>query len=143
MVSILSMISNSSNSLSKPLGAVQSTQITTGITGTLMFSSFLSSLARSLHAFVLSIDLIFTQQVFIFSLINSSSSLLVGIRLSVCISKSQSIYVLFCRIDYILYINRWVLCSNFTLLCNTQWITSPCPNCIYPCTFLTLVCHVI
>ena len=59
MVLIHSLIFNFSSPLSKPLRVVPSTPITTGITVTLMFHSFLDSPARSKYLSYFSLSLIF------------------------------------------------------------------------------------
>ena len=60
IVSICPLISNSSNSLSKPLETVPSSPITIGSTATLMFNSFLSYLTWSKCLSLFSLSLIFT-----------------------------------------------------------------------------------
>ena len=113
-----------------------------GITVIFMFHRFLSSLARSNYLPLFLLSLIFTLgsarsakstrwqflffiSFFFFSIINRSG-LLVGIRWSVCISKSLKILCIsFSRTDFGLYIYYLVVWSNFTILQNSQWITFP------------------
>ena len=73
MVSIRPPISNSSRSLSKPLGIVPSVAITTGVTVTLMFHSFFSLLAslKFLSLFSFSLILTLCMQVLLINTINS------------------------------------------------------------------------
>ena len=96
------LISNYSSPHSKPLATIPNVPITTGITISLMFHDFLSSMARSKYLFLFSLFLIFTEQsagiakstlwlVLIFLLIITSSGLLAGIKGSVCISKSNRV----------------------------------------------------
>ena len=111
MVSILSLISNSSRPLSKPLRNVLSAPTTVGITVTIIFHSFLSSLAKSKYLFIFSLSFIFylwpdgrqnpqNSKVFFF-LIKTMSGLLAGIRRFVCISRSQRMLcVSFSRTDF-------------------------------------------
>ena len=58
MVSILPLISNSSTPFTNPLENIPSAPITIGITVTLMFHSFLSSLAKSKYKFFFSLSFI-------------------------------------------------------------------------------------
>ena len=102
MVLIVPLISNSSSTLSKPLRNVPSALTTNGISGTLMFHSFLSSLAKSKDLTFFSISFIFTLwstrtakstrwQVLFFLLNSTRSALLAWIKWSNCISDSQII----------------------------------------------------
>ena len=66
-----------------------------------------------------------------FWLIITRSGLLVGIRRSVYISKSQKIlYFSFFRTDSSLSIYHSVVGSNFNLFHNSQWITFPSQSCL-------------
>ena len=60
IVSICPLIPNSSSHLSKTLGTVPNTPIITGITVTLIFHNFLSSLAKSKYLSLFSLSLILT-----------------------------------------------------------------------------------
>ena len=53
MISILSLISNSSSLFSKSLGIISSVLITIDITATFIFYSFFSSLIKSKYLFIL------------------------------------------------------------------------------------------
>ena len=121
---------------------------TTGITFTLLFFSFLIFLARSNYLSLFSISLIFTlwsagtakstiHQVlflllfFCLMLIFTRSSLLVGIRLSVCFSKSLRILCIsFFRTDSGLCIYHLVVWSDFNFFRNSQWISFSTQSCL-------------
>ena len=139
MVLVLPMISSSSSTFSKPLGTVLSTPATIDMVVTFMFYNVFSSLARSKYLSLFLFSLIFTQwsagwqssqfsRFSFFLLIITRSGLLVGIRWSVCISKSKRILcILFTRTDgwtdsdlCMYYLLVW---SNFNFLHNSQWIT--------------------
>ena len=60
MVSILPLISNSSNPFSKPLGTVPSAPTATDITVSFVFHSFLSSLSRSKYMSLFLLSFTFT-----------------------------------------------------------------------------------
>ena len=125
MVSIL-LISNCYNPFSTCLGTVP---ITIGITVTFMFHSVFSSLARSKYLSIILLSFIFSLQsagtaksikwqvpffsLFVFSMI-TWSSLLVGIKRSICISKSQRMFLVsFCKTDSGLFIYHLVIWSKF------------------------------
>ena len=76
---------------------------------------------------------------FSFFVIITWLSFLVGIRWSVCISKSQRI--LFTQTDSGLYIYHLVGESNFSFLYNSQWITFPTQSCLVLYFFLTSYLH--
>ena len=101
IVSIRPPSSNFSSPLSKPLETILRAPITTGITVNLMFHCSFSSQARSKYLSFCLFSLLFTlwsawtakssiRQVF-FIWFFLLSRVLTGIRLSVCISKSQGI----------------------------------------------------
>ena len=105
-------------------------------------SSFFSSLVRSKYLSLYKFSLIFTrwfaeaakstrQQVlfflFFFLLTITKSVFLVGIRWSVCISKSQKmLYLSFSRTDS----GLCILWLNFNVLQNSPWITFPAQLCL-------------
>ena len=91
MILVCPLISNSSSTLSKPLGSIPSTPTTISITVIFMFHSFFSSLVRFKYLSLFSFSYIFTlpswwmakstiQQVLNFLLIITRSGLLVQIR---------------------------------------------------------------
>ena len=124
IVPVRSQISNSFSPFFKSCGRSQARPITIGITVTLMFYIFLSSLARFLYLSFFSLSLIYIQWsagtaksiiwqtlfflgfffcfvLFCFVFNITRASFLAGIRWSVCISKSQKILcVSFSRMDY-------------------------------------------
>ena len=161
IVSIRPPISNSSSTLSQPLGTVPSALITLGITITLMFHGFLNTLVMSKHL-SLSASLILTlwsarmakstiQQVlflffsffffFFFLLIITRSSLLTGNRF--CLSKipekcfaSHSLAgILFCAYTI------WLCGPNLDFLHNSRWSPSP-PSYALTSTVFTLVGYI-
>ena len=108
MVSARPLISKYSSPLTRPLGFIRNTPITTGINVTFTLHSFFSSLARPRFIFLFSFSLIFTQwsagtakstirELFFFFFFSFflltviRSGLLGGIKRSVCISQSQRI----------------------------------------------------
>ena len=119
MVSICPPISTSSSPLSRPLGTIPSTPVTTVISITLRFYCFLSCQAKSKNLFLILFSLIFTlestgmakstiQQVLFFMLIIIRPDLLVGISWSVCISKSERIfYISFSKMNSDLCMYIW------------------------------------
>ena len=128
IVSIRPPISNSSSPLFKPLVTDPRTPIINGITVTLMFYSFLSSLARFKNLSLFSLPMIFTlwstrtvkskiRQVLFFSFIfllfffvMTRFGLLTGIRGFVWISESERILrASLCGTDSGLCINHWVI----------------------------------
>ena len=133
MISIRPPISNSSNPLTKPLETVPSTLVTIGITVTLIFHSFVRSLAWSKYLTLFSFSLVcwdgkvhYTTVSFFLLLTITKSGLLTGIGWSICISKYQKILSFsFSRI----YSNfsAW---SNFSLLPNFQRITFRTQSCL-------------
>ena len=138
MVSILPLISCSSISFSKPLWTVPSSLSTIVINFMFMFQSFFSSLARFKYLYIFSLSFIFTLwsaetakytwlPVLIFLLINTFflSGLLIGVRWSVYIVKSQGTFcVSFSGFDSSLCIYYLIL-SNSNLLQSSQCITFP------------------
>ena len=142
MVSIRSPISKSLNPLYEPLGTASSVPFILVIIVTLMFHSFLCSLARSeVFFFHFRFCFIFTswstgavifaiqQFLFFFFLISTRPSLLVRIRWFVCISKYQRILcITFSYTDSGLCIYHLVVWSKFQfLLHSSQWIIFPHP----------------
>ena len=133
-VSIHLFIYNSSNTISKPLETIPIESIWSGIiiTITIIFYSFLCSLARSKYLSLFTFSLIFILwsaeiakftiwQILCLLLIITRSSLLAQIRWSVCISKYQRIVcIAFSRMDSGLSIYHLVVWSNFNLLHNSQ-----------------------
>ena len=116
--------------------------ITIGITVTIMFHCFLSSLTRSKYFSLFSLSLFFTQLVrykensffffFSFLLLITRTDLQHGIRWSLCIPKSQWILCIsFSRTDAGLCIYHLVVWSNFSFLQDSHWIT-----------FHTQLCHI-
>ena len=107
----------------------------TGITVSLMFQSFFSSLARSKYLFLFHF-LLFSlcgplerqnqlddKFSFFFS-ITTRSGLLAEIRWSVCISKSQrTLCISFSRMEFGLCIHNLLVWTIFIFLHNSQWIT--------------------
>ena len=148
MVSAHPRISNSFNSLTKPLGIIPSALITTGITVTFMSFSFFSPLARSRY---LSLFFFFdfysqlktaksTSHQVLF-LLTITKSGLTKIGLSVYILKSQRILsISFSRVDSCLCIYHLVVWSNFNFLHNSKWIIFPIQSCLIFYTSFALVC---
>ena len=101
MVSTRPPISNSSSPLTKPLGNIPRTSITIGITVTIMFHVFFSSLASFKYLSLGSFSLVFTRwsaetvksTIRVFFLIITWFGLLARIRWSVCILKPWEFYV--------------------------------------------------
>ena len=119
---------------SKPVWTGPSAPTTLGISVTLIFLCFLSSLGRSMYFYIFSLSFIFLLgsagrsksirlQVIFLLFIKSGSSRPAGIRWSVCILKSQkNSYVLFSWRDSGLNTCHLVICSDFNLLHNFQGI---------------------
>ena len=144
MVSILLLISNSSNLLSKLLRTVPSAPSTFGITILLIFHSFLTSLVMSKYFFIFLLSFILTlfscfSSVFsllFFLLINCRSDRLAGIKRSVCYSKSQKVLrISFSSTDSGLGIYHLVVLSKFSLLHNFQWLSFPTQSSIVRYSF--------
>ena len=141
IVSILSLISNSSSFLSKIWDTIPTTSSTIGITVTLLFNSFFSSLARYLSIF--SLSFISTQystgtakssrqQAFFFLLITTRSGLLAGIGWPTYISKPLCISCIsFSRTDHGLCIYHLSIWGNFSFLQDSHWITFPNKSCLF------------
>ena len=107
MVSDRPPISNSFYSLTKSLRTVPVTLIALSITVTFMFPSFYNFLVMT------------------------RSCLLAGIRLSVCVSKSQrNLCITFSRTDSGWWIYHLVVWSNLNLLHDSQWITFKTHSCL-------------
>ena len=143
MVATRPLISESSTPYTTPLVTVPSTPITIGIIVTFMFHSFYSPLARSEYLPPFSLSFSFnlwsggTENLlldsfsflffFFFSfllLTISRSGLLVDVRRSVCISKSQRVLsVSFFRTDSGWCIYPLFVWSHFNFFRNFQWIT--------------------
>ena len=81
-------------------------------------------------------------QVLLFLLINSTLGLLVEIKWLVFISKSLRIlWISFSRTYSSLCIYHLVVCSNFNLLFNSQWIIFPIRSCLDLCYFWLSLLH--
>ena len=152
MVSIRPLIANSFSLLCRVLGTVWSAPVTTGITVTLMFHSYLSSLIRSKSLFFFSFSLIFYSVVwwdgklhdtsFFFLSIITKSDFLAVLRWSVCIPKHQRIACIsFFRTDSSLCIYHLVVWSNFIFWHHSQWITFNTQLCIVFYFFCTSLLH--
>ena len=140
MVLICSLIFNSSNPHSKPLGTVPGAPITIGITITFMFHNFFNFLARSKHLFLFSLSLFFImwsagtvkstiRQVLIFLSIITKSGLLARIKGSVSFSKYSILWVSFSRMDSGLCTYSLEAGSDFYFLHSSQWIPFPTQLC--------------
>ena len=150
MVLILSLILNSSSLLSKPLGIIPSAPTIIGITVTLIFHSFFTSLVRSKYFSVFSISFILTAVVWnvkIYKLVNSlfllliknRSILLADIRWSIRISKSQRIlFITFSRMDVCAYII--LLYGQVSIFCTIPRGSPSLPTHDWSCTPFVLVC---
>ena len=99
------LIPNFSSLFPKLLGTVANTPVIISITITFMFHSFFSSLARFEYLFIFLLSIIFSLwsartakstrcKVLFFFLINTRFSPLAEIRWSVCMSKSQRIFII-------------------------------------------------
>ena len=123
MVSTRLLISKSTNRSTNPFVTVPDAPLTVGVTITLMFYSFFSSLVRCGQSEQQS--LLFGRLSF-FLLTLTRSGRLVDIRRSAYISKCQRILgVSFSWTDFWLCIYQLFLWSNLNSLHNSQWITSP------------------
>ena len=123
------LISNSIILLSQPLGTVPSAPITTGITFTIMFHSFLSSQVRSKYLFLFVLFDYYivvrrdgkvnytTGSLFLF--IITSSSRLPEIGWSVCILQ-RILFIPFSSTDSDLCLYHFFVWSNFIFLHNSQ-----------------------
>ena len=128
MVSILLLISSSLSFSFKAFGTVLRAPIKIRITVTL--NSLFSSLASSNYLFIFLFSLIFTQcsgrskspwyQILFFLLLNTRFDLQVGIRWSICISKSKRILCIwFSRTYSGLRVCVLVVWTKFNLLHNS------------------------
>ena len=153
MVSTRPSSSKSSRSSNNPLVIVPKAPITISTIVTFMFHSFFNSLARSRYLSFFShsfrcimwsagtaMSTIFQILFFFFLLIIIRSGLLVGIRLSVCMLKSQrSLCVSFSRTGAGLCIYHLLVWSNLDSC--TFPNGSPCrPSRVFPYTPSVLIC---
>ena len=137
------------------LGIVLISLISIGITVILrsiafFFSSVIRSKYLSLHFLWFSISGPLWRQCslfgwfsffFFFLLTISSPVLLVGIRWSVCISKSQrSLCISFSKTNFVLCIYHLVLWSIYSFLHSSLWITFPTQLCLVLYFFVLLCC---
>ena len=138
MISIPSLISNSSNLCSKPFGALPNEPTANGISITLMFEFF-----GKVQVFFYLFTFLYFHSVVRRNgkihktassfLVNTRSSRLAEIRWCVCIVKSQkSLCISFSEIDSSLCIYHLVAWSNFNLLYNFKWILLLCKSFAFP-----------
>ena len=140
MVSVRPPISNCSRPLTKTLGTIFNAPVTVSINVTFMFHNFFNILVTSKNLSLFLLFEIFDMWsaetalysagiyffffpfffLFFFLLISTRSGRLIGIRWSVCISKSQrNLNVSFSRTDSGFYIYHLPVWSNFDFLQST------------------------
>ena len=153
MVSTRPPISKSSRPFNNPLVIVPKAPITIGTIVTFMFHSFFNSLARSRYLYFFSHSFSFILwsagtakstilQVLFFLFIIIRSGLLVGIRWSVCMSKShRSLCVSFSRTGTGFCIYHLFVWSNLNFLLISQWITLPTQSCLVLYSFCANLLH--
>ena len=145
--------SKSSTSFNNPLVTVLKAPITIDIIATFTFDIFFYSLAWSRYLFFFSHSFSFILwsagttkstilQVFFFLLIIIRSGLLVGIRWSVCMSKSQrSLCVSFSGTVARLCLYHFFVWSNLNFLHISQCITFPTQSCLVSYSFCANLLH--
>ena len=155
IVSTRPPISKSSRPFNNPLVIVPNAPITIGTVVTFMFHSFSNSVARSWYLSFFSLSFRFIlwstrtakstilQILFFFLLlIIMRSSLLAGIRWSVCMLKShRSLYVSFSRTGARLCVYHLFIWSNWNFLHISQWTTLPTQSCLALYSFCANLLH--
>ena len=154
LISTRPLISKSSSSCINRLVTVPKAPIIVSIRVTFMFNNFFNSLAWSVYlsTCLFSFSFNFTlksaeitkstiRQV-LFCLIISRSGCLTEIRWSICISKCQrSLCASFSRVYSRLCKFNLFVCSNFSFLHNSQWITLPNQSCLVLYSFCANLQH--
>ena len=153
MVSTHPLIYKSSSHCINPFVTVPRAPITTGITVTFMFHSFVNSLIRTRYLSFFSLSFNSTLwlaetvkstilQVLSFLLIIIRSGRLAEIRRSVCISKYQrSLSISFSMKDCGLCIYHLFVWSHFNFFHNSHWIILPTQSCLVLYSFCINLQH--
>ena len=157
MVSICSLIANSSSPICKPLRTISSATITIGMTVTVLFHNFLRYLTRPKHLSLLSLSLIFSEQstgtakpmiqnILFLLLIITLLLIIIVFRpklRDLCVSQSPREFVLYILLDGLWFVHI-PFGSMLTFLFLAQFPVDHLPHSVVPCfiPLFEIVCNI-